>query len=130
VLVARLHGEGVTGSVDEVPITELPYLGGGTFLRGYSYARFRDRIAAVGTLQYMWSIMPYASAFLFTDVGRVYRDWNDVTLSGLHMGFGVGLSVYFKDTFLADLTLGSSLDGGIAATAEFSPVLDARPRFR
>ena len=34
VLVARLHGEGVTGSIDEVPITELPYLGGGTFLRG------------------------------------------------------------------------------------------------
>ena len=130
VLIGRLHGEGVTGDVMDVPITELPYLGGGTFLRGYTYARFRDRIALVGTVQYMWSLFPYASAFVFSDVGRVYRDWSDLTASGLHVGFGVGLSVYERDSFLADLTLGSSLDGGIVATAEFSPVLDAKPRFR
>ena len=130
VLVARLHGEGVTGDINDIPITELPMLGGGTFLRGYSYARFRDKIALLGSLQYMWSLMPYASAFVFTDAGRVYRDWSDMTLSGLHVGFGVGLSLYEKDTFLADLTIGSSSDGGVAVTAEFSPVLDARPRWR
>ena len=41
--VFRLWGEGVTGSIDEVPFYELPYLGG-DFLRGYDFARFRDRL--------------------------------------------------------------------------------------
>jgi len=130
VIVARFHGEAVTGNIADIPITELPMLGGGTFLRGYAFGRFRDRIAAVGSLQYMWSLMPYASAFVFTDVGRVYRDYSDLTLSGLHMGFGVGLDLYAKTSFIADLMLGSSLDGGIAVTAEFTPVLDQRPRWR
>jgi hypothetical protein len=136
-LVARFHGEAVTGPIDEIPLTELPMLGGGTFLRGYDYARFRDRIAMVGTLQYMWSVTSNGSAFLWTDVGRVYRDWNAVTLDDLHVGFGVGLEMYLwpdtsvgPPTFLADLGIGSSSNGGVAIFAEFTPILDQRTRWR
>jgi hypothetical protein len=130
VLVARLHGEAVTGNLAQIPITELPMLGGGAFLRGYPYARFRDRIALLGSVQYMWPLFHYASAYLFTDVGRVYQDWNQVDLSGLHAGFGIGLELFTPSSFLMDLSIATSTDGGITFMAEFSPVLDARPRWR
>jgi hypothetical protein len=130
VLVTRFHGEAVTGNLDQVPITELPLLGGSAFLRGYPYARFRDRIALVGSLQYMWSLMSYASAFVFTDFGRVFRAWSDLTVEDLHVGYGIGLELYGRRSFLVDLSVASSSDGGIAVTAEFSPVLDARTRWR
>lgn len=130
VVIARFHGEAVTGNLDQIPITELPLLGGSAFLRGYPYARFRDRIALAGSLQYMWSVMAYASAFVFTDFGRVYRSWDDLTPAGLHVGYGAGIELYGRRSFLVDLTVASSSDGGIAVTAEFTPVLDARPRWR
>ena len=41
--------EGVTGGLDQVPFTELPMLGG-DFMRGYAFERFRDRVAAFGSL--------------------------------------------------------------------------------
>jgi hypothetical protein len=130
VLVARFHGEAVSGNISDIPITELPMLGGPTFLRGYTYARFRDRIAMSGSLQYMWSLTANSHAYLFTDVGRVYREWDDVTLRDLHAGFGLGLEIYIAPTFLTDLSIGSSTDGGVALQAEFSPILDQRTRWR
>ncbi len=129
-LIVRFHTEGVTGNIDNIPLSELPQLGGAWFLRGYDYARFRDQIAMVGTLQYMWSLTANTSAFIFTDVGRVYGSWDDFTLDDLHVGFGLGLEVYTPPTFVADLQLASSSDGGIAVTAEFSPVLDSKQRWR
>jgi hypothetical protein len=130
VVALRFHGEGVTGDLNEVPITQLPMLGGGEFLRGYDYARFRDRLAAVGSLQYMWPLFAYASGYVFTDVGRVYRSWSDLTLSNMRAGFGVGLEFYGARSFWADVAVGTSIDGGVVLTAEFSPVLDARTRWR
>ncbi len=130
VLVARFHGEAVGGTLSQVPITELPMLGGGAFLRGYPYARFRDRIAMLGSLQYMWSLFRYTSAFVFADVGRVYDSWDNFTLANLHTGYGAGLELYTSTSFLVDLSLASSTDGGLAVLAEFSPMLDARPRWR
>jgi hypothetical protein len=129
-LVARLRTEAVSGSLSQVPITELPMLGGGSLLRGYSYGRFRDRITALGSLQYMWALFAFGSAFVFADVGRVYNSWDSFTLDGLHMGYGVGLELYSVDTFLIDFSVASSTDGGIAVLAEFSPMLDFRPRWR
>jgi hypothetical protein len=130
VIVARFHGEAVTGNLQDVPITELPMLGGGAFLRGYPYGRFRDRIAAVASLQYMWSLFAFSSADVFTDVGRVYHSWDDLTLSDMRAGFGVGLEFYTARSFIADVAIGTSVDGGVTLMAEFSPVLDARTRWR
>ncbi|HTR49127.1 MAG TPA: hypothetical protein VMJ10_00390, partial [Kofleriaceae bacterium] len=70
VLELRLYGEAVTGSVGEVPFSELPHLGG-DFLRGYVYDRFRDRVAALATVQYYWDVSTYADVYLFVDAGRV-----------------------------------------------------------
>jgi hypothetical protein len=130
VLVARFHGEGVTGSFDEVALTELPMLGGDAFLRGYGLGRFRDRVAGVASLQYMWNLSMYSEAFLFVDAGRVYHSPDDITLEDLRVGFGLGIELHTAQSFLMDAHIASSIDGGVILTAAFSPVLDARPRWR
>jgi hypothetical protein len=130
VVIARLHSEAVTGDLDEMPFSELPTLGGDAFLRGYPQGRFRDRLAGVGSLQYMWNLSMYSEAFLFVDVGRVYREYSDLTLQDLRVGFGFGVEIHSSRSFLMDAHIASSIDGGVVLTAAFSPVLDARPRWR
>jgi hypothetical protein len=130
VLIPRFHGEAVTGNLDEVPFTELPMLGGDAFLRGYSHGRFRDRLAGVASLQYMWNLSLYSEAFVFVDAGRVYRNYSDVTLQDLRVGYGLGIQLHTVRDFLMDAHIASSSDGGVVVTAAFFPVLDARPRWR
>ena len=107
-----------------MPFSELPHLGG-DFLRGYTYDRFRDRIAAFATLQYYWDISPYADLSLFVDAGRVYRSLDDLTLDHLRVGFGPGVAVH-GDKFLFETYLGSSIDGGLTVSVIFKPITDRR----
>lgn len=128
-LVLRLRGEGVTGDLDEVPFNELPYLGGDV-LRGYDFARFRDRVAAVGTAQYVWDLSRNTNAFLFVDAGRVYRALDDLTFDDLRVGFGGGLELHSSKDFLVAGTLASSRDGGVFVTASLNPLWNEVPRWR
>lgn len=128
-LELRLYGEGVTGSVNEVPFTELPYLGG-DYLRGYEYGRFRDRVAAFGTAQYFWDVSKYVDAYVFGDVGRVYSSLDNLTLDHMRAGFGLGLETHTDDGFLLEGYIASSIDGGFFISAAFSPIYDTRPRWR
>ena len=131
VLALRIHGEGVTGSLDTVPFVELPYLGGDAFLRGYTYQRFRDRVAAVGSAQYIWDLGKNVDGYLFVDVGRVYPSLADLTFSNMRVGYGLGLELHDNNTgFLMEASLASSIDGGVLVSLSFNPVLDARPRWR
>ena len=128
-LMFRLYADGVTGNIDEVPVTELATLGG-DFLRGYPFARFRDRFAMFGTAQYFWDISKYADVYLFTDVGRVYNSPEDITLTNMRVGFGVGLEIHSDNGFLLEGYLASSIDGGVIVSASLTPIFDERPRFR
>ena len=128
-VVLRLWGEGVTGSYDEVPFSELPYLGG-DILRGYDFMRFRDRVALQGTAEYVWDVGRFTNAFLFVDAGRVYPSLEDFTFDGMRVGYGGGLSIHTRAGFLIAATLASSIDGGIFVTARLGPLLDEVPRWR
>lgn len=130
VLIARVRAEGVSGSRDEVPFTEFPMLGGGDYLRGYDYARFRDRATGLASLQYEWDLSKFLAAYVFTDAGRVWDAFQDVTLSGLRVGYGIGIEARGKKGFLMSAQLASSIDGGILVSASFNQVVDARPRWR
>ncbi len=130
VIATRFHVDGVTGSLSDVPFVELPYLGGGQFLRGYDYERFRDRIAAVGTVEYEWDLAQMISASVFVDVGRVYDTVSEVTLANLRVGYGVGLEIHDTNRFWLEASLASSIDGGIFASLSFNPTLDSTPRWR
>jgi hypothetical protein len=130
VLSLRFRGDGVTGSRDEVPLTELPMLGGGTFLRGYPFERFRDRVAAMGSVAYEWDLSDFVNSCVFTDVGRVYSSLDDLTPRGMRVGYGIGASVQRDESFVLEGSLASSIDGGLFLNLSFQPGLDARPRWR
>lgn len=128
VVVARLRGEGVTGSLDEVPFTELPELGGRTLLRGYNTDRFRDRVAAVGSFEYRWDLSYRVTGTMFVDVGRVYPSLRDISVEELRVGYGVGIEYQTRTSFLGQLSIASSVDGGVFVNLSFDPVFDLDSR--
>ena len=130
VLSLRLYGEGVTGNIDDVPFTELPALGGDSYLRGYVYERFRDRVAAFGSVQYTWDLAHNADIYLFVDAGRVYDSLDALTLDHMRAGYGLGLEFHSDSGFLMEGSIASSIDGGIVLTASFNPIYNERRRWR
>jgi hypothetical protein len=126
VLFARLHVEAVTGSVDDVAFSQLPELGGPVWLRGYSRGRFRDRAAAVGSLEYAWDLGGYVRASIFTDAGRVFYSfpqWSD-----MRVGYGASFQLHMKNDLLGTLSIASSIDGGAFFNLSFEPVFELEPR--
>ena len=129
-LIVHLHGEGVTGGRDAVPFTELPALGGPTYLRGYGLDQFRDRVAAFGSLAYEWDLSQWFSARLFVDAGRVYPALDQLSLDHLRAGYGVSIEAHAVESFVFEASLGSSIDGGMFLNLSFNPVYDLRDRVR
>lgn len=128
VLAARAHLEGVTGARDEVTFLDMPMLGGSSVLRGYPGERFRDRIAALASLDYVWDLSQMFAARVFTDVGRVFASADDATVNDLRLGYGIGLEAYTKSSFAVRTSLASSIDGGLFLNLSFSPVFEVDGR--
>src|SRR5262249_4576058 len=128
VLQARLHGEMVTGAVDEVPFSDLPRLGGALLLRGYPWDRFRDRIAALGSLEYQWDLSDRITMSLFVDAGRVYPSLADLTFDDMRVGFGTGLQMHNSRGFVTSVTFATSRDGGFFVDVVFDPIYEIRTR--
>ncbi len=131
VISARLFLEAVTGKPEDVPFDELPKLGGRALLRGYPLDRFRDRIAALGTLEYTWDLSRRISASTFADVGQVFSSLREATLENfdsVRVGFGVGLEFHTDRSYLMGLSVASSIDGGIFLNFNFDPAFDTAPR--
>lgn len=129
-VAVRFHGDGVTGSRSEIPFTELPLLGGSSFLRGYPFERFRDRVAAFGSVQYQWDLSHLIDAYLFTDVGRVFPALDQLTARGMRVGYGVGLELHGNQGFWLEGSVASSIDGGLVLSLSFNPILDSKERWR
>jgi hypothetical protein len=128
VVMLRFRGEGVSAGLSDVPFDLLPRLGGPRDLRGYSPDRFRDRIAAVGTVEYAWDLSYYVAAALFADVGRVYPSFDDITYRNMRAGFGISFRFYGQNDFWLDTSLATSVDGGVQVTASFDPFYLIKPR--
>jgi hypothetical protein len=130
VVSARFHGEAVSAELDEVPFNELPYLGGPMWLRGYASERFRDRVAAVGTVEYTWDLSRLVFASVFVDAGRVYAGLDDLTLDGLRWGYGLALEGHSDTSLAARISIASSSDGGVYVNLYLDPVSYVEPRVR
>jgi len=130
VLAMRLHGEGVSGTLSEVPFTDLPHLGGASFLRGYPTDRFRDRIAAFGSVEYEWDLSPEVSASLFVDAGRVFPSLGDLSFDRMRAGYGISLQGHTDMAFGLQGSLSSSIDGGLFLNLSFNPVWNLDERVR
>jgi outer membrane protein assembly factor BamA len=87
----RATYDGVAGAFKHVPFVDLPTLGGSQLLGSYPVDRFRDRHAATGSLKYQWDVERSVAAFLFTDVGRMWRDDDALARGDLRMSYGGGL---------------------------------------
>jgi hypothetical protein len=124
-IATRFHLDGVTGSLDEVAFTQLPELGGKVLLRGYPRDRFRDRVAAAGTLEYEWDLSANLVASLFVDAGRVFPALRDIEPTNLRVGYGMSFSLHSSRHFIAGVSLASSVDGGVFLDLSFDPVFDA-----
>ncbi|MDX2088398.1 MAG: BamA/TamA family outer membrane protein [Kofleriaceae bacterium] len=128
VLALRFHGEGITGNIEDAPFTELPGLGGPQFLRGYNPGRFRDKLAAVASAEYEWDLSETIATSLFVDVGRVFPDWDDLSLDNMRVGFGLGIQAYTANTFLTRAQIASSIDGGVFLNLVFEPAFEPQLR--
>ncbi|MFT6400662.1 MAG: hypothetical protein ACJAYU_005440 [Bradymonadia bacterium] len=73
-----------------VPFSELPRLGGPDRLRGYARDRFRDRLAALASVEYRYPIHAAVSGEFFADFGGVGRDTDALFGSPDAWNFGVG----------------------------------------
>lgn len=120
----RARAEAVSGMHDEIPFHALPRLGGATSLRGYPSDRFRDRASALGSVEYQWDVARNVSASLFVDAGRVYASAEQLSLSGLRVGYGAGLQVHTENSFLARVSVATSIDGGWFFDVALDPVFE------
>lgn len=132
VLALRLHGEAVSGALADVPFTELPQLGGIDDLRGYPTDRFRDRVAAFGSIDYAWDLSGWLSARVFADAGRVFGSLRELGVDDLRVGYGIALEGHTSRSFGLLGALSSSVDGGLFLNLSFNPMfrLDERVRRR
>lgn len=112
VVVVRGALEAVYARDGVIPFTDLPRLGGVGQLRGFGAGQFRDRLSAVGTVEYRYPIHQNIAGHLFAEVGRVARTYGELATIGLadwHLGYGGGLIIRTKSTikFRLDLAYGS-----------------------
>ncbi len=128
VLAFRFHGEAIDAPVDEVPVVELPTMGGPVYMRGYHLDRWRDRVAAVATGEYQWDLSRSLFAALFVDVGRVYPSIEDMSFDDLRMGYGIALELHAPGIQGIRGSMASSLDGGLFFNVYLEPVFTLIPR--
>lgn len=120
---------GTDGRTDgRISFVDLPRLGGPEYLRGYPTGRFRDRAVALGTAEYSWGISNNASAYLFYDIGQPLASLTEKPEGELRMGFGTGLQLHTKNTFLARGQLAFSREGDMMFNLVFSPAFGRRER--
>jgi hypothetical protein len=129
VLVMRGYLEGVTAATDAIPFTDLPRLGGTELLRGFAHDRFRDRVAAVGSLEYDFPLQGWVGAYTFVDAGRVAHDLGSLDPNALHVGWGGGLQFHTHDAFLFRVQAAHSTDGTFLRFA-LDPTYDTRGKAR
>lgn len=115
VVVGRIALEGVRDKNNDIPFTELPRIGGAGLLRGFHTDAFRDRLAAIATLEYHYPIHELISGQLFVETGKVAGTYDALLGAGFtdnwHVGYGGGLIVHSRSSVKArvDIAYGDGL---------------------
>lgn len=112
----------------QVPFYLMPTLGGTRDLRGYNYARFRDRNMILLNAEYRAEVWLAMDLALFFDAGKVVPDKADINFDDLQTDYGIGLRVKTaQSTFLrADFAFGGE---GFHTAITFDNVFDTTPLF-
>jgi outer membrane translocation and assembly module TamA len=127
ILVLRAAFEGVHGGREDVPFSRLARLGGPESLRGYLADRFRDREAALVSVEYRYPIHDLVAGALFVDAGHVAPDPARLTaLDRWRAGIGGGIRIRTDNTTLA--TLDVAYGDGVQLTFGIFPFAPSPPR--
>ncbi len=124
-LILRVYVEAVAG--DAVSFVDLPRLGGPLLLRGFFEGRYRDNALTVASVEYMYPLNEFASAFVFVDSGRVWRSLRDVRFKNIRYGVGGGVQLHLQRAFLARLQVAGSSDG-VFFLLGLDPAFERAPR--
>jgi hypothetical protein len=121
---------GTDGRTDgRISFVDLPRLGGTEYLRGYPSDRFRDRAVALGTAEYTWTVGWNLAAYTFVDVGEPIGSVDDTkSADNIRVGFGGGLQIHTRNTFLTRMQLAASREGDFLLNVIFSPAFGRRER--
>ena len=76
---------------DVIPFFLLPYLGGGSELRGYPNFRFTDRHRMLVTAEYRWTPSKFMDMAIFYELGKVAAEIGDLDFNDLHDCYGIGV---------------------------------------
>jgi hypothetical protein len=120
---------GTDGGADgEIAFVDLPTLGGLDDLRGYPTGRFRDRALTLASAEYTWDVGNYVAAFMFVDAGRVWHSLEDVELDGIRVGYGAGIQLHTRKSFVARAQVAASREGEVFFRIALSPAFGRRER--
>jgi hypothetical protein len=122
VLTGRIGTSYVNNEVGErVPFYFLAYVGGVDTIRSFDEFRFKDENALWLGAEYRWKFHRYASVVTFVDAGKVERNWQDLTLTGLKKGYGFGFRGHTRTQTLARLDFGFGGGEGFRAFLKLGP---------
>jgi hypothetical protein len=97
-------------SGDQMPFYFMPTLGGSTTLRSYNDYRFRDNSVLYFNAEYRWEAFSGLDMALFSDWGTVAPDIDELSLSNLKNGYGIGFrfNTYKSVWFRIDIGFGGN----------------------
>lgn len=85
-----LRGVAGVGS-DQLPLSELFWMGGYDLLRGYTQDEFRGNRLVAGSAEYLFPVLEAVQAAVFIDAGAVWNSGADLASVPLRFGVGAGL---------------------------------------
>lgn len=86
----ELRGVAGVGS-DQMPLSELFWMGGYDLLRGYSQDEYRGNRLVVASAEYLFPVLESVQAAVFIDAGAVWNSGTDLANVPLRFGVGAGL---------------------------------------
>lgn len=86
----ELRGVAGVGS-DQLPLSELFWMGGYDLLRGYTQDEFRGNRLIAGSAEYLFPVLEAVQAAVFIDAGAVWNSGTDLANVPLRFGVGTGL---------------------------------------
>ena len=90
----QFFGEFINGSA---PIQVMPALGGSNLLRGFYSDRYKDNILLAFQPELKIKITNVVWLALFSGIGNVYYDIEDIDLGKIKTASGMGLRIKIKD---------------------------------
>lgn len=94
-----------------VPFYLEPRLGGQDDLRGFRPYRFYDQNSILVQGEYRWTVMEPVELAVFADGGKVFHEWQNLSLAGLDADVGFGLRVRRNDFVPLRVDVGFSREG-------------------